>query len=58
MQTEAQVLIDACVNLAYWMRGGVTYRELLYTTPGERDRIASFVERRLETEKKNPYPNY
>lgn len=58
MQNEAQILIDGCVSLAYWMRGGATYSEIMHMTYGERSRLSSFVDKRLEIEKKNPYPNY
>ena len=58
MQDEAQILIDECVTLSYWMRGAITYGEILYTTVGERQRIGKFIEKRLEQEKKNPHPCY
>ena len=58
MQDEAQALVDSCVAIAYWMRGGAPYNSLLHVTPGERARLSKFIETRLEHEKKNPYPSY
>jgi len=40
------------------MRGGAPYDKILWMTPGERERMASFIEKRLEVEKKNPNPVY
>lgn len=58
MQRAAQSLVDSCVSLAYWMRGGATYGEIMNMTVGERIRVTDFIQRRLEIEKKNPYPCY
>ena len=58
MQDEAQALIDGCVSLAYWMRGGATYGEIMHMTYGERSRLSSFIDKRLEIEKKNLHPCY
>lgn len=58
MQGEAARLVDSCISLSYWMRGAITYGEMMNTTFGERERIGAFIERRLESEKKNPSPNY
>lgn len=58
MQRDAEILIDTCVNLAYWMRGGATYDKILWMTPGEKDRMGKFIEKRLAIEKKNPNPVY
>lgn len=52
MQRDATALVDSVVALSYWMRGAITYDQLMEKTPGERDRIATFIEKRLEQESK------
>lgn len=58
LQDEAKTLIDALVATAYWMRGGVTYSELMNLSYGQRQRIESFIDKRLETESKRLNPSY
>ena len=53
-----QIMIDNILHLVYFMRGSIPYDQMLLTTPGERDRIDRFIERRLEQESKSPYPVY
>ena len=53
-----QGLLDSIVSLCYFMRGAVPYEEMLRTTPGERDRMDSFINKRLEKESKKLNPNY
>ena len=52
MQRDAMSLVDSVVALSYWMRGGATYENIMHMTPGERDRLAQFIEKRLEQESK------
>ena len=40
------------------MRGAISYEELMRRTPGERDRISVFLDKRFEVEKNNPHPVY
>lgn len=58
LQREASVIIDDIIELAYFMRGAITYDQMLWRTHGERDRIAAFVEKRLKKEATHPYPQY
>lgn len=58
LQRDAVILIDNVIQMAYFMRGGATYGEIMNMTPGERDRVSTFLDRRLEAEKKNPNPVY
>lgn len=51
-------IVDGLIELTYFMRGAISYEEMLNRTPGERDRIAHFLKERLEIEAKNPFPNY
>lgn len=52
------MILDGVIELTYWMRGAITYEEMLRRTHGERDRISAFVEKRLSVEAKKPYPQY
>ena len=58
LQDDAQSLIDSVISLVYFMRGGITYSEIMNVTSGVRDRIENFIKSRLEQEAKNPNPNY
>lgn len=58
LQKEATNLIDGIISIVYFMRGAISYEELMRRTPGERDRISAFLDKRFETEKNNPHPVY
>jgi len=58
LKGEAERLIEECIELAYFMRGAISYDDMLWRTPGERHVIGRFVEKRLEQESKSPYPVY
>ena len=58
LNNEAVAIIDGIIGLCYWMRGSMSYEELMRRTPGERQRINAFLEHRLEQESKSPFPNY
>ncbi len=40
------------------MRGGISYDDMMFRTPGERDLISGFIDRRLEQEKDKHNPVY
>ena len=46
------------VELVYFMRGSISYDDMMFRTAGERDIINEFLEKRMETEKNNPSPVY
>lgn len=58
LRREILQLVDELIELAYFMRGAITYDQMLERTPGERDRIAKFVKKRLDQESKHMHPNY
>jgi len=51
-------LIENVIELVYFMRGSIQYDDMMYRTPGERDLISDFIERRLKVESKREHPNY
>lgn len=58
LQKDAEEIIKGIIEMVYFMRGSVGYEEMMLRTPGERQLINEFLTRRLETEKKSPYPVY
>lgn len=60
LQGQGRRLIEGCMELVYFMRGAVSYSEVLDMTPGERDIMGTFISKRLQAEhKNNPHnPNY
>lgn len=58
MRREAEQIIENVIELTYFMRGAIGYEEMLFRTPGERQMIASFITRRLESQQKSMYPVY
>jgi hypothetical protein len=58
LQNDARRLVDAIISIVYYMRGAISYEEMMRRTPGERERFSSFLDKRFEQEKKNPHPVY
>lgn len=58
LKREAAMIIDEVIQLAYWMRGGIGYEELMRRSPIERERISDFISKRLEQESKRSSPSY
>lgn len=57
-QREIKSLIRSLVELAWYMRGGVQYKDLLLTTQFEREVMQEFINHRLEKQQKLMYPIY
>lgn len=58
MQSEAKSVLKDALKLTYFMRGAVSYDEIMTMTMTEKEVVAEIVEERLEAEKKNPHPVY
>ena len=58
MTNERRKIVDTIVQLVYFMRGAVQYNDMFAMTLMEREAIASFIEKRLESEQKKPNPQY
>jgi hypothetical protein len=52
MQSESARLIDQAVDLAFHMKGGLTYTEAFDLTHTERLIVARYIERHYENERK------
>lgn len=58
MLLEVAGLVNSVVELSWYMRGGLQYHDALNLTPGERDSIRSFIDRRMESIKDHSFPVY
>lgn len=47
-------IVDEAIELIYFMRGAISYEEMWETTYHERQRISSFIEKRLKDEAAKP----
>lgn len=55
---ESENIVNNVISICYFMRGGISYDDLMFRTPGERDLISAFIEKRLEEEGKRENPVY
>lgn len=58
MTNERQNIISSVIQLVYFMRGSVQYKDMMGLSTFEREAISEFIEKRLEVESKKMYPNY
>jgi len=58
MDRESRKLLESIVSLVYFMRGAISYNDMMWMTHGEREVIKDFLDTRFETESKNPHPVY
>lgn len=57
-QREIKQIIKGLVEIAWYMRGGAQYKDLLLTTAYEREVMQEFVAKRLEDQSKSMHPVY
>lgn len=57
-QRDIDMLVDQVIELCYFMRGAISYEEMMNRTMAERQHIGDFITKRLEAQKKSPYPVY
>lgn len=55
---DTEDLVTSIVEMVYFMRGSIGYEEMMVRTPGERQLINQFLERRLAAEKDKTNPTY
>ena len=58
LSRESEGIYNNVISIAYFMRGGITYDDLMFRTPYERDLINTFLEKRLDAESNRLHPNY
>ena len=58
LEGEVKALLNQIVESAYFMRGAISYDEMLNRTFVERQVISDFLTKRLEAESGRMSPNY
>lgn len=58
LRAEAKILLNEAIQLAWFMRGSIQYKEFLDMTPLERDLVKDFISNHMEKIKDHPYPQY
>lgn len=58
LEGEIRSLLNEVIELAYFMRGAISYEELMNRTYVERHAISEFLDKRLEAESEKFSPNY
>lgn len=58
LEGQSEAIIDNCIELTYFMRGSIQYREFMDLTPMEKKRISKFLEERMKIEGKRHNPVY
>jgi len=56
LEKEAKTIKDNALRLSWYMRGGVTYEDILNMSPRERETLGKIIEDNLETTKKSQMP--
>jgi len=56
MQQEAKSIREESFKLAWYMRGGITYDQVLLLSNGERSMISELAKENMETTKKSGLP--
>jgi hypothetical protein len=58
MENSRTNIIDKIISLVYFMRGSISYPEMMTLSYYERQAISLFLERRLEQEENKTNPVY
>jgi hypothetical protein len=58
LRTEAENIIESIIELSWYMRGGIQYKDMMNMTPAERSLVRHFIENRLEKIKDSSHPVY
>jgi hypothetical protein len=54
LEKESSQMIEEIVELCYYMRGSISYQELLHLSIPEKRAMSDFISNRLEHELKKP----
>jgi len=58
LEGEVEALLKEIIELTYFMRGAITYDQMMTRTHLERKMISEFLSTRLEAESAKMNPNY
>ena len=56
MESDANTIKKTALKFSWYMRGGVSYEDVLNMSPREREAISEIIEENLETTKKSNLP--
>lgn len=56
MEKECEAIKKSALTLSWYMRGGVSYADVLNMSQSEREHINELIERNMETTKKTQLP--
>lgn len=56
MEKEANLIKSESLKMCWYMRGGLTYSEVMHLSSRERDMVSKIVKENLETTKKSGLP--
>jgi hypothetical protein len=56
MDQEAAAIKENCIKLSWYMRGGMTYEQIIMASPAERQMISELAKDNMETTKKSGLP--
>lgn len=56
MEKEAESIRQESLKMSWYMRGGITYDQVLALSSSERDMISAIIKDNLETTKKSKLP--
>ena len=56
MEKECEAIKKSALTLSWYMRGGVSYNDVLNMSISEREHIGELIERNMETTKKTQMP--
>jgi len=58
LEISAERTVESVISITYYMRGAITYEECMRRTPGEREAMVKFIQKRLESQKGSMNPVY
>lgn len=56
METECRSIERNALRLAWYMRGGILYEDVLNMSPQQREEIGNIIDENMETTKKSGLP--
>jgi hypothetical protein len=58
LQRDGELMLKSIIQLVYFMRGAISYNDMLEMTYHERSMVKEFIEAHLESQSKSPHPVY
>lgn len=58
LNSDREQIIESVIQLVYYMRGAIQYRDMLDMSMMERQAVSTFITKRLKDESGKMYPQY